>query len=292
MVKAEAGIGQGILLPTSIHIPELPQDFDLKRRVTASKLIATLAEHTDLPTDYTTEQDLERVSPQQIDSGLIVGTTEARRLYKEHEIQSVYQGVGFSALHYVKINRSPSDLASSTFSNTLSANLSRPEEERLSIEESQEVANRSAGHALESLVGIQEGLIKDLSVQLTHLRAFRDAIRARGRAHYSGRNLDVIRKTVDTVVSSDLEIAYLNRVWADQGVDLGDLKRALIYNLYGRKGHNNTRLLLWRQYISMAGQHTRKQLVVAKGAIGKSRRELEHFEPYLERGRQKIEDAQ
>jgi hypothetical protein len=292
MTKAEAGIGQGILLPTVANIPELPEDFDLTRRVTASRLIATIAEYADLPTDYTTVQDLDRVSPQNIDSGLIVGTAEAKKLREENEIQSVYGGVGFDAIHYMMINRSPKDLGGSSFSNSMKANKLKAPEDRLPTEEAIDVANRSAGHALENLVDTQERLIEGLSTQLTLLRGFRGAIKARGRAHYNGRNLDAIRKAVDTVILSDLEIAYINRVWEGQGVDLDDLKRAVQFNLYGRKGHNNTRMLLWGQYITMAGLHTRSQLAVVKTGLRKTRRELELFEPSLEKARQQVEDAQ
>jgi hypothetical protein len=291
MSKAEAGIGNGVLLPHRADLPELPEDFDLSKRVTASKLIAAIAEYADLQTDFTTVQDIARVSPQNIESGLVVGTVEGRKLLVEYDVQSVFQGIGFSAVHYTMLNRSPADLAESTLSKSVRANTLKSPADRLDADEAQEVANRAAGHALETFVGTQDKLIMDITNQLTSLRGFRDAIRAGGRAHYSGRNLEAMRKTVDTIILTDLEVAYLNRVWQGQGVNLADLRSAVQYNLYGRNGHSNTRLTYWKQYITMAGLHAKRQLAIVKSGLRSTKRELEHFTPYLERGRQQIEDA-
>ena len=286
MTQSEV-IGQGILLPTNVAPPELPPDFETKKRISASSLIATIAEYEDLPSDFTTEQDLERVSPQNIDTGLVVGSREALELYDKYKIQSVYNGVGFSAVHYTMLNRSPRDLAKSSLSSFVKINSLRPLEKKLDVDEAQEVAHRFAGHALESLIVKQGTLITDLQTHITTLRAFRKALFGGGRAWYSGKNLDRIRKASDLIINTDLEIAYLNRTWADQEVPIDDLRRALQYNLYGRKGHSNTRLTIWKQYVTMAGFQANRQIGVAKNALGRTRRELEHYQPYLEHDREK-----
>jgi hypothetical protein len=180
----------------------------------------------------------------------------------------VYHGIGFSATQFVRIARSPEDLANITYSNYLTVNEQRPEEERLDRDTAKATATRSALHTLDKNSAKLEKVRDELAQQRASLRALYSEIVAPGRAHWSGRNLDALRKTASDIIHGDIEIAATNLLWDNDMAD--GIQRALHYNLYGRRGHNNVRISFWRRYVKMADDHTGRQI----GAVSVSQRRL------------------
>ncbi len=263
----EPGIGQGMLfVPEAIKAPELPEGFDLDRRTTFSHLIAVISEHVDLPYGYTTAEDLGRVDPANIEPSLCFGTFEARKAPRK--LINVYHGIGFSALQFTQIARSPEDLANIAFSTALTANEKRPEEGRLDRDTAKATATRAAVHALDSNSAKLEAVKTEIAQQYASLEALYSEITAPQWAHWSGRNLDALRKTASDIIHGDIEIAAANLPWDNNMAD--GIQRALHYNLYGRRGHNNVRISFWRRYVMMARDHSRRQM----GTVSESMRRL------------------
>src|SRR5665213_271783 len=176
MARRDETIGQISLLPAIVDTPavasapEFPEDFDPEKPLQASRLIAVLAARADLPHDFTTEQDLARVTPETIIRGLIIDPRDARELEAEHKVENVLSGVGFDPIHFDMVARSPRDLAKSKVIRSRKANKLKPAAARLPIDEAEETASRAGGHALEGLYAKEEELRTILRDQRAHLK--------------------------------------------------------------------------------------------------------------------------
>lgn len=279
MTKAEPGIGQASLplfIPEEVQAPDVPEGFDLERRTSFSHLIRVIGDNMALPPDFTRVEDLERVDPASIERGLVF----PERYAYERRLKNVYLGIGFSATQFLEIARSPSDLAGHVYTKAKKANEKRAPEERHDRDTAHATASRAAGHSLEERVlGLTVAQGQLASQRLDLLRLNKE-LRAPGRAHWSGRNLDALRRLSSNVIHSTIEIAATNLPWDNQTAD--DLQDALHYNLYGHAGHNNRRLGFWTRYVLMAGKHTRRQLEAVTQSLQRTTNELVQYQPYLD----------
>lgn len=276
----EPGIGQTplspIFVPEEVRAPELPEGFDMDRRTSFSHLIKVIGDHMNLPPDFTDREALEKVTPEKIESGLSFN----QRYAHEQRIKNVYAGVGFSATQFLEIARSPSDLAGHTYTKAQKANEKREPEARLDRNEAHATASRAAGHVLEEHVLGLTSTHGQLAQQRLDLLRLNRELKAPGRAHWSGRNLDGLRKTASNVIHSTIEIAATTLEWDNQTAD--ELQDALHYNLYGHAGHNNRRIGFWGRYVLMAGRHTRRQLDAVTMSLERTSKELGTYRPFLD----------
>jgi len=276
MTRAEPGIGQGSLFVVdSYPSPGVPPEFDLEKPMAIGHLLKVISDHVNLPEGYTTAEDLRRVEPPKIEAGLCFGTVEAR----QQDLKDVYMGIGFTATQYLRIARSPRDLAVHTYARTQRANDKRPDTERLGRDEAEATANRAAAHILQSYgLRIAEG-INEFTEQRDYLLAMHKELQNPGWAHFKGTKLGEIIRVTSDIIHSDVEIAAVNLDWSGSMTEA--LQRAVHYNLYGWKGHSSKRISQWRQYVLMAGRHTKNQLIASQQAQRLTNKEFAKYADYL-----------
>ncbi len=268
-------------LPPNLEAPELPENLDRNRIITAGSLLRILSETVEVDLSSVSTADIDNTAPKVIEYGLYIPKEDPRFRKSKH----TYEEVVFPVEQWLEIARSPSDLARHMYSRTQKVNAKRPPETRVDDRDVMHAtAMRAGGHTLEERLVKLDGLYNSTFDELDALRRLHTELKFWFQARYRAENLDVLRKVGHNAIHRAAEVSVVNT--KKKNVDVDGIHRAIHYKLYGPQSTSNRRVKNWRQFTYLAGTYAKRRIDAIITSMHATEASLDEYGPFLDTKRE------